>query len=70
MKNKKLEVTKKLLEAQGDKPEIVNATIELIKINDKEEKMNAIRSWIAVITGIMALIISTLVAIFNISEVN
>ena len=70
MKNKKLEATKRLLEAQGDKPETINATIELIKINDKEERMNAVRSWIAVITGIVALLISILVAIFNISKAN
>ena len=70
MKNKKLEATKKLLEAQGDKPETIDATIKLIEINDKEERMNTVRSWIAVITGIVALLISTLVAIFNISKAN
>ncbi len=70
MKNKKLETTKKLLEAQGDKPEVIDATIKLIKINDKEERINTIRSWIAVITGILALVISTIVAFFNIYKVN
>ena len=70
MKNKKLEATKRLLEAQGDKSETIDATIELIKINDKGEKMNAVRSWIVVTTGIVALLISILVAIFNISKAN
>lgn len=65
MTSKKVEATRKLLEIQGDDPETINATLELISINDKVEKMNEIRSWVAVTTGILALAVSVLVAILK-----
>ena len=61
----KLEATKKLLESESQSPEQIEAILELTKISENEKKYDSLRSWIAVATGISALIVSILVAIFK-----
>lgn len=59
----KILATRKLLEQQGDKPEEIESVINLIRINEKKEKFESLRSWIAVIISGVALIVSICVAI-------
>jgi|GEM_PF-3002033 len=65
MVKNKIEAVRNLLEAQGDKKEEIEATLELIRINEQNEKNDSLRSWIGVITGVLALVVSILVAIFK-----
>jgi len=61
----KVEATKKLLESESQSQEQREAILELTKIRENEEKYDSLRSWIAVATGVSALIVSILVAIFK-----
>jgi len=63
--SKKIIATRKLLEQQGDKPEAIEATLNLIRANEENEKNESLRSWIAVFISAIALIVSVLVAIYK-----
>lgn len=63
--NKKTEAIRRLLEAQGDSKDQISATLDIIQEQDKNERLNSLRSWIAVLTSAIALIVSILVAIFK-----
>jgi len=61
----RLKAIKKLLEAHGNSEEQIASTLGIIREQDKGEQQNSLRSWIAVTTGVVALIASILVAIFK-----
>ncbi|MDD4110568.1 MAG: hypothetical protein PHS54_03330 [Clostridia bacterium] len=56
--NSHTEALRKILELQGDKPEEIEATLELIKIDDSEKKMDNLRSWVSVLISFVAVTIS------------
>jgi len=62
---KKIKATRELLEASGDKPDQIDKTLNLIYLNEQDKKWENIRSWAGAATGIAALIVSILVAIFK-----
>jgi hypothetical protein len=62
--SKKILAIKKLLEQQGEKPEEIEATLNIIRVNEDSEKMDSLRSWIAVVISGLALLVS-IVAIFK-----
>ncbi|MCB9813272.1 MAG: hypothetical protein H6772_02585 [Pseudomonadales bacterium] len=62
--SKKILAIKKLLEQQGEQPNEIEATLNLIRVNEETEKMDSLRSWIAVIISGLALLVS-MVAIFK-----
>jgi len=65
MRNDKIEATKKLLELQGDNPEEIDAIVKIMNADNQAKGWQEIRSWVGTITGIIALIVSILVAIFK-----
>lgn len=56
--NSHIEAVRKLLESQGDKPETIESTIELIKIQNNEKKWDDLRSWVSVLISFVAVTIS------------
>lgn len=63
--SRKIHAARKLFEQQGDKPEEIEATINLMRANEKNDKVEALRSWIALVISGVALVVSILVAIYK-----
>jgi len=63
--SKKIIAFRKLMELQGDKPEQIEATLKLFRVNEENENIDTLRSWIAVIISGIALMVSILVAIYK-----
>ena len=61
--SKKIIATRALLDSQGDSDEQIEATIALMSVHDQEKLWESLRSWLGVITGVCALIVSVIVAI-------
>lgn len=63
--SKKIIALRKLLEQENKSSDEIETTISLVKANEEQDQNEVLRSWIAVITGIVALIVSILVAILK-----
>jgi hypothetical protein len=63
--NQENKAIKKLLELKGYKPEEIKAILEINNSSEKKKNKQEFRSWIGIITSIIALIVSILVAIFK-----
>lgn len=63
--SKKITAARKLFEQQGDKPEEVEAALDLMRLIEEKEKYEPLRSWITVIISGVALAVSILVAIYK-----
>lgn len=61
--SKKTLALKELLEQEGKKSEEIESTLNLVRTYEEGEKMDSLRSWIAVIISGLALLVSILVAV-------
>jgi hypothetical protein len=61
----KIVALRKLLEQQGDRPEEIEATLNLVRVNEEKDKISSLRSWLSVIISGIALTVSILVAIYK-----
>lgn len=65
MKLTKIEAVRQLLEAQGDTPEEIEKTLNLIRINENKDFWNDTRSWISVLISLGALVVSVTALCFS-----
>ncbi|MFA6194119.1 MAG: hypothetical protein WC719_00035 [Patescibacteria group bacterium] len=56
--------TRELLLQQGDKPEEVEAILNVIRAQENTEKNDSLRSWLAIVISGLAMVVS-FVAIFK-----
>lgn len=63
--SKRITTLRKYLEQQGDEPGKIEATLNLTKVNEDKEKIESLRSWIALVFSGVALLVSILVAIYK-----
>lgn len=61
----KVDAMRKIMEMDGDNPEEIEARLDLIRVKERKENQDSLRSWVAVIISAVALVVSILVAIYK-----
>jgi|GEM_PF-3974421 len=63
--SEKITSIRKIMEANNDSPEQIEATLGLIAVNEKNNNQETVRSWLSLLMSFIAIVISILVAIFK-----